>query len=239
MHHAKILLLLLFGLLFAVALASSNLGDGSEILFGALHPNNPTLSVEGLVVVLLFTLWWSRSRGTAFSAVRRRKSVLTECPQLKMLRIHGVLDSGVTSPIREIIARHSAARPRRKHLALIAEGVESMDPAFATMMAREAQQFQSRKGGFYLVQANTGVLHVLEQTGVMNEIGRENIFSTKEKAIQGIFSRLDANECQHCPVRGSLDACDLVAPQPLATDNSPPLLKGLNVSTSPKNMPPS
>jgi len=42
---------------------------------------------------------------------------------------------------------------------------------------------------------------VLSRRNLLDQIGRENVFETKDEAIRGIYARLDTERCRVCTAR--------------------------------------
>ncbi|MEO5330065.1 MAG: SulP family inorganic anion transporter [Magnetococcus sp. THC-1_WYH] len=126
---------------------------------------------------------------------------LPECPQLKLMRVDGSLYYGAVSYFQDVLAEQLEKFPRRKHLAIIASGINFVDLSGAGVLAEEAQKFRTLGGGLYLVRVKKKVKEILTDTGHLTEIGQENFYDTKSDAIRDIVSRLDTGVCAQCTQR--------------------------------------
>jgi SulP family sulfate permease len=130
-----------------------------------------------------------------------RRKPLTECPQLKIVRIDGPLFFGSVQPIAETLERMAEGSEGRKHLLIIASGINYLDSAGAQMLAHEAQLWALRGGGLYLCALRMEPRTFFERSGYAEEFGRENLFFTKAEAVADIFERLERPVCERCTAR--------------------------------------
>ena len=126
---------------------------------------------------------------------------VVECPQLALVRVDGSLFFGAVEHVHEALLRVRAAAPARAHLLLIGSGVNFVDVAGAELLVREAQAQQDRGGALYLCSLKPAVMTMLERGGYLDRLGRGNVFTTKNEALQAIYSRLDSAICRSCPAR--------------------------------------
>ena len=124
-----------------------------------------------------------------------------ECPQLALLRVDGSLFFGAVDHVREELDAVRAVAPARRHLLLIASGVNFIDVAGAELLVHEAEGQRERGGVLYLCNLKPAVIDVLERGGFLDRIGRENVFPTKAAAIKAIYARLDPAICAECTAR--------------------------------------
>jgi len=127
-----------------------------------------------------------------------RKNV-PQCPQLKIIRIDGHLYFGAIDHISAIL--REIRKGPEKHLLLLANGVNYVDLDGAEWLAREAAFWRKKGGGMYIVRLKIIAQDVMESGGFMDEIGRENFFTSKTDALKTIYTKLDANICKACPHR--------------------------------------
>ncbi|HEY9198173.1 MAG TPA: SulP family inorganic anion transporter [Gammaproteobacteria bacterium] len=126
---------------------------------------------------------------------------LPECPQLKMLRIDGSLFFGAVNYVREMLMVYEKRHPEQTHLLIVASGINFIDVAGAEFLTETALKRRALGGGLYLIRAKESVLEVLERGGYLDDIGRENLFTSKTEAIASIYARLDRNVCTGCTQR--------------------------------------
>ncbi|HXU54678.1 MAG TPA: SulP family inorganic anion transporter [Casimicrobiaceae bacterium] len=126
---------------------------------------------------------------------------LPECPQLALLRVDGSLFFGAVDHVRdelEALRRGASARP---HVLLIGSGINFIDVAGAELLAQEAEAQRAAGGALYLCNLKPTVVDVLERAGLIDRIGRDRIFATKDEAIRGIYPRLDSAICRASDAR--------------------------------------
>jgi SulP family sulfate permease len=134
-----------------------------------------------------------------------RKDV-PQCPQLKITRIDGHLYFGAIDHISGML-REMRKGPE-KHLIVLASGINYVDLDGAEWLAREAAFWKKKGGGLYVVRLKIIAQDVMESGGFMDEIGRENFFTSKTDAIRFIYQKLDVEVCKACPYRVFLECLE-------------------------------
>jgi SulP family sulfate permease len=66
------------------------------------------------------------------------------------------------------------------------------------MLAAEAKRRRRLGGGLYLYRVNQEVSQLLRRGGYLDDIGKENIFPMKSRAIGFIYPTLDSEICRGC-----------------------------------------
>ena len=139
---------------------------------------------------------------------------LPECPQLKIVRIDGSLFFGAVSHVRDTLRDYAEQDARQKHLLLVASGMNFVDVAGAEYLAQEARARRKAGGGLYLYRVKPGVCEVLRRGGFIDEIGPENMYDSKTKALHDIVvNRLDPEICRHCARRIFLECKEKPGPE--------------------------
>ena len=126
---------------------------------------------------------------------------LSECPQLKVIRIDGAQFFGSAQPIAETLGRLSEGADARDHLLIVGSGINYIDTAGAQTLVSEARQREAHGGGLYLCSLRMEPRTFLYDSGYADELGRHNLFATKGEAIARIYERLDRSICERCEVR--------------------------------------
>lgn len=126
---------------------------------------------------------------------------LTQCPQLKIIRIDGSLFFGSIDHVEEYLAQLWESSPEQRHLAIVAKGINFADLAGGDVLIKEAKKRRARGGDLYLIGVKKGLWKSLDRCGYLDEIGDRNIFQTKTAAITGIFQKLDKSICRTCTKR--------------------------------------
>jgi len=124
-----------------------------------------------------------------------------ECPQVKILRLEGPIYFGAVDHVAAHFDRLRETRPGQKHLLLMSEGINFADVAGVELLAYEAERRAKMGGRLYFCGLGQSVHDMLERSGHINHIGRENCFSGKHQAIGAVFARLDRAVCGSCSAR--------------------------------------
>jgi len=125
---------------------------------------------------------------------------MAECPQLKILEIHGSLFFGAIDYVQQYLQDESGG-PQAKHVLVIAESINFADVAGAEMLAREARRRRRLGGTLSLARVKQRTLEMLEAGGFIDDIGAENIFDDEARAVEAITRRLDTAQCTLCRER--------------------------------------
>lgn len=126
---------------------------------------------------------------------------LTECPQLKILRVMGSVYFGAVSHVGAHLDTLREANPAQKHLLVLSKSINFVDVAGAELLAHEAERRQEMGGQMYLYSLHQPVRDMLARGGFEDRIGRANIFAGVHDAIGGVFARLDRSICRTCSAR--------------------------------------
>ncbi|SFD65080.1 sulfate permease, SulP family [Thiohalospira halophila DSM 15071] len=127
---------------------------------------------------------------------------LAECPQLKVIRIDGSLFFGAVPHVEEALQNIDAEDPERKHLLIVADGINFVDVAGAEMLAQEAERRRYMGGGLYLYGVKASVCATLRSGGYLDAIGDKNIYTSKTEALHDIvLLHLDPEICRGCDKR--------------------------------------
>jgi SulP family sulfate permease len=137
---------------------------------------------------------------------------VSQCPQLRFIRVDGSLFFGATSYVREQVAEQDAQHPEQKHLAIVAHGINFIDLAGSAYLAEEAERRRKAGGGLYLIRVKDTVTEQLAESGALKAIGGRNIFDSKTEAIREIFPHLNHDSCKTCTTR-IFNECGAVMPE--------------------------
>ncbi len=124
------------------------------------------------------------------------------CPIIRLLRIDGSLFFGAIPSVQEQI---ETLAPPHTHLVIVASGINFIDLAGADFLANLAQKQRNAGGNLYVVRLKRGPESILEKGHYLDIIGKENLFRSKEAAIQAAFARLDDNPCAQCTINMFLE----------------------------------
>ncbi len=124
-----------------------------------------------------------------------------DCPQLKMLFVDGPLYFGAIDHVQRTLRAVDADAPARKHLLLLAPGINFVDSAGAELLAQEARRRKALGGGLYFHRLPPQVVDTLERAGCLDDIGRAQLFDIGDDVVARIFPKLDPEVCRRCTVR--------------------------------------
>ena len=127
--------------------------------------------------------------------------LLPECPQLKIIRIDGSLYFGAINHVRNNLNKIMESEPHPKNLLLVGTGINFIDMEGAEFLLHLAKEREQAGGHLYFYGMKEGICGHLKFLEYILEIGVDNIFSSKDEAIAGIYKRLDRTVCDRCEVR--------------------------------------
>ncbi|NEV63157.1 SulP family inorganic anion transporter [Thiorhodococcus minor] len=126
---------------------------------------------------------------------------LTECPQLRFMRIDGSVFFGSAPHVEQYFDRLRAEHPDQKYLALFSNGINFVDLQGGLALFREMQRRREDGGDLYLINVKQGLWEALERCGCLDERGSRNIFQSKTAAVRAIYQKLDKSVCATCDKR--------------------------------------
>ena len=146
-----------------------------------------------------------------------------ECPQYKMLRIHGSLFFGAVGHVQQELHSIDEENPQQRHVLLAARGMNFVDIAGAELLEQEARRRRGLGGDLYFYRVQPGVRDLLEQGHYLDVIGEGNLFETKSHPVDTIYPRLDPEICRTCTAR-IFPQCHVALPngEPRADDEGAP-----------------
>jgi SulP family sulfate permease len=124
-----------------------------------------------------------------------------ECPQIKLVRLNGSIFFGAVAHLQQQMQELEEQNPERKHLVVMASGINFIDLAGAEFLAEVARQRRKMGGGLYFYRMKDQVADTLRRGGFMAEIGEENLFPAKSRPVEAIYQRLDNEVCRKCSTR--------------------------------------
>jgi len=124
-----------------------------------------------------------------------------ECPQMKILRIEGSLYFGAIEHVEDHFDEIRKTQPGQKHLLLMSKSINTVDLAGADLLQREERKRRADGGDVYFYSLRKPVIKMFEETGYLNEFGRDHMFRGKREAFNRVFQRLDRSICATCTAR--------------------------------------
>lgn len=129
------------------------------------------------------------------------KNLSAECPQLKLVRVEGEVYFGATQYVGDQLGRFRREQPEQRHALFMVKSMNFIDLAGAELWQRELQERRIMGGDLYFHRPRTPVLQAFQQTGLLQRLGQDHVFTTKNQALRAIYPRLDQDICRHCQVR--------------------------------------
>jgi len=151
-------------------------------------PRIPTLSIDSV-----------NSEGTRiFTNVSKKP--LTQCPQLKIIRVDMSIYFGSINHIQKKIEKISDGQGIY-HILIVASGINFIDLSGIEALVSEHDRLKRKGGGLYFVGLKAPVYQFLAQAHFIKKIGRVNFFDSKKVAVRTIYSRLNRDICDQCDAR--------------------------------------
>jgi len=125
---------------------------------------------------------------------------LPDCPQLKCVRVNGSIFFGAVDHTQQVL-QQIGETTSQKHVLIVSSGINFVDIAGAELLAHEAKRRRRSGGGLYFYRLKNEVINLLERGGYLNNIGKENIFPVKFRAVSSIYPKLDTAICRDCKLR--------------------------------------
>jgi len=124
-----------------------------------------------------------------------------ECPQIKMMRQNGSIFFGAVSHLQQQIQELEKREPMRKHLLVMASGINFVDLAGAEFLAETARRYARAGGSLSFYRMKEGVAETLRKGGFMKDIGEQNLYSARSRPADALLPRLDKSICESCAQR--------------------------------------
>ena len=105
----------------------------------------------------------------------RSTNAAADWAQVRVAQIRGSIFFGAAESVRTSLQHLEGETPAEKRLLLDASGINFIDADGASVLAEEAQRRRRQGGALYLYRVNESVRRILERTGRIEQIGRENI----------------------------------------------------------------
>lgn len=132
-----------------------------------------------------------------FTNVQMKK--LTECPQLKIIRIEGSLFFGAVDHVTETF--EALRRGEEKNLLIVAPAINLIDVAGAEMLVDEAEKWKKKGGNLYISGLKLRAREFLIKGNYFDQESSKNIYTDKKVAIEAIYEKLNREICDGCQAR--------------------------------------
>ncbi|GAB6037452.1 SulP family inorganic anion transporter [Fundidesulfovibrio butyratiphilus] len=126
---------------------------------------------------------------------------LPECPQLLVLRLDGSIFFGAVNHISEELHHILANQSERRHVLIVASGVNFIDVTGCQMLFQERTSLAREGRRLYMCSLKREVLDFLRRGGCMRGLGEGEVFVQKTDALRSILANLDERVCACCDKR--------------------------------------
>jgi SulP family sulfate permease len=140
------------------------------------------------------------SHDSSHKLVNVESKPVSECPQLKIIRIDRAIYFGSVNYIQSRIDAISE-RANIVHILIDASRMNYIDMAGAEMLVLESRRLRARGGGLYLCGLKSSVWQFIAEGRYVRAIGPDAFFDHKSHAIAAIFKKMDESICERCSRR--------------------------------------
>ncbi|CCQ72272.1 SulP family inorganic anion transporter [Magnetospira sp. QH-2] len=126
---------------------------------------------------------------------------LTECPEMKILRIDMSIYFGSINQVQTAIQQVSE-KEDIYHVLIIGTGINLIDLSGSEVLQQEAAHLEKMGGGLYFAQLNRNVYNTVSRTHLVKAMGNNHFFDEKQQAIRTLQRLLrKQGKCDTCPAR--------------------------------------
>ncbi len=126
---------------------------------------------------------------------------LDECPAMKIIRVDMSVYFGSLNFIQSKLYRISEYE-NRKHILVIADGINFIDLSGAEMLCEEADRLDEEGGGLYFTGLKPAVYQSFSKTHAIKHIGNNHFFDEKHDAFVTLRRLLRMQgHCENCKLR--------------------------------------
>jgi len=127
-----------------------------------------------------------------------KNSALPQCPQMVILRLEGPLYFGSVEHIERKLKQARRDNPRQIHMVLYLKGMGKIDLAGADLLIKIIRDAKAEGGSFRIVAGFDPLIKSLKHFHVTDELGEENLLSSKGEAVFLALHDLDRKICRAC-----------------------------------------
>jgi MFS superfamily sulfate permease-like transporter len=137
-------------------------------------------------------------------------SGLAQCRHLAMIRFEGPLFFANASFLEEQIRDRRLSMPELRHIHIVAEGISEIDASGEAALSHIVDRVRRAGFGISFSGLHRAVRDVLERTGLLKKIGRENIFPDEASALKAVYglAHRRSSEGAACPLAKALRGRD-------------------------------
>ena len=131
---------------------------------------------------------------------------LKGCRHISVVRFDGALFFANASYLDEQVIKFRTEQPDLRYILLDAKGINDMDASGEEALALLVDRMRSAGLGFAMCGIKGQVMAVMERTGLLDKIGKDNLFSDTEQAVKFIVATIHTDTdlpeegCKNCPL---------------------------------------
>lgn len=120
-------------------------------------------------------------------------------PQITAIRFDGQLYFANVSYFEESILYLVSSDPDLKHILVVGDGINGLDASGVEMLKNLLERLEQNQVGFSFCNLKSSVLSVLQRTGLLSQIGEQNVYPTVHVAVSAIKQAM-ANQADEAPL---------------------------------------
>ena len=120
--------------------------------------------------------------------------------QLAIMRFDGQLYFGSSRYFEDKVLETIASAPELRYLILDANGINRIDASGEQALRNVVERLREVGMDLYLTQAKRQLTDALEQSGLMEQIGRDHFFRWNQHALECLWARLHPDYKAQCPL---------------------------------------
>ena len=126
---------------------------------------------------------------------------LQECAHIDLVRFDGPLFFANASYLEDQIADRMARKKGLKHIVIVADGISELDASGEEVLSLLVDRVRAAGLDISLSGVNESVMAVLRRTHLLEKIGKDHIYSTREKAVHSIHEHTHQESGEgECPL---------------------------------------
>ena len=131
---------------------------------------------------------------------------LKGCRHISVVRFDGALFFANASYLDEQVAKFRTEQPDLRYILLDGHGINDMDASGEEALSMLVNRVRSAGLGFAMCGVKGQVMAVMERTGLLGTIGKENLFANTKDAVAKITAIIHDNTdlpnggCDNCPL---------------------------------------
>lgn len=131
---------------------------------------------------------------------------LKRCKHIMVVRFYGKLFFANTAVMESTILKEIARMPELRHVVIVGNGINAVDASGEEIIAQLVEEIRRQGYGLSFTALRDPVVEVLERTGVLAKIGKDNIYGNLHMALDDIIYGIHENSDE--------DPCPLLTPTP-------------------------